>query len=197
MECVRTVEPGGMAVTLSDDHAHRLWMLRRSRDPFAPAGYQDTVPLGRALFVELSPLIEDEVPTAKHARQAAASIRPRGVEFAGFVSLFTKRTTDRAQLIGAKPEELNHADADAALIGALDWLVDPAHRSRTAFLVLAQGKPAVEGGPLDRLTADRLDWLLDQAEARRLRPLAYMSTRDRWPCNTGDYGTEGRSFRWL
>jgi hypothetical protein len=198
MDFVETVEPGGMAVSLSEDHAHRLWMLRRGRDVFSPLAYQLNNPLGRALFVELSPLLEDEVPNGMGgARTAAARMRPEGVEFSGFVSLFTKRTTDRAQLIGVKPSELNHADADAVLIRALDWLVDPVPRSKTHRLVLAHGRPAVPDGPLARLTEDRLDWLLDQAEGRGLRPMGWKSTGDKWPCTTAEYATKAGRFIWL
>lgn len=62
MAFVDTVEPGGMAVDLTDDHEHRLWMLRRSFDPFAPAGYADLVPMGRALVIGLNPLLSEELP---------------------------------------------------------------------------------------------------------------------------------------
>ena len=195
MDFVEAVEPGGMAVTLSDDHGHRLWMLRRSRDAFAPAGYQDLVPLGRALFVELSPLIGDEVPNASGPRFAVSRARARGVEFCGFVSLFTKRTTDRGQLMASDQAGLNlQPAADAAVIRALDWLTAG---SKTRMLVLATGKPQTLFGPLARERGDRLDWLLDQAEGRGLRPQGWLSTGDKWPCITDDYGTKAGRFTWL
>ncbi len=195
MDMVLDVEPGGMAVTMSDDHAHRLWMVRRARDGFAPTGYQDAVRLGRAVVVELSPLLGDEVPSASGPRFAVSRLRPAGIEDVGFISLFTRRSTDLGQLIGTDLAGLNaQPDADAVVIRALDWLVAG---PKTRMLVLATGKPLTRTGPLETARADRLDWLLDQAEGRGLRPRGWKSTGDRWPCITADYGTTAGRFALL
>jgi hypothetical protein len=85
-------------------------------------------------------------------------------------------------------------DADAVIVRALDWLVGG---SKTRMLVLATGKPQTLVGPLARERGDRLDWLLDQAEGRGLRPRGWKSTGDRWPCITDDYGAKAGRFDWL
>lgn len=195
MEFAETVEPGALAVALSEDHGHRLWMLRRAHDPYAPAGYADLVPLGRALVVGLNPLLSEELPMDMGSRQAVARARSRGMEHVGFASLFTRRTASRDALLN-RGDDLNHPDAAATMVRALDWLVDgPGSASR--MLVAAWGPPPAPSGAFRARMLERIRWLTDLAAARDLAIRGYMSTGDRWPCSTDRYGKTPGDFRWL
>lgn len=197
---VRSVEPDATSVSLSEDHKHRFWMVRRVRDRFAPPGYQAQDMMGRALIVGLNPLLSEELPMDVASRAAAGILRPRGVEHAGFVNLFTRRLGSPGALL--TETERNHAEADAVLEWALDWLVAPDCRSKSRFLILAPGKPEAPRGGLADETRDRLDFVRVLAAARGIRPMGYvgtgfMSTGTEWPCSTDQYGKAPGDLAWI
>jgi hypothetical protein len=192
------------AIFSADETLHRYWLQRHLPDRLLDSSY------GRALFVMLNPSTADATTDDATIRKCLGFTKRLGSTNVGVVNLFTRRSTNPANLANVSEAALNGADADLTVRAAMTWLLRKGHANQTSRLIFAYGAPPwVDADPerntpfgrMIRRQGERITFVRAVAEEHGLRPFALGLTRKGWPRHPsrlpygdGDNPSEGFSL---